>query len=87
MITLGICSYNETPPLINDLVAKEYFIEEAYDCLTLLLDDMLKRRWLRPINRRTTPLISNTVLDVVSKPNRNPMTRGTVQFEKKPSIV
>lgn len=48
MITLGICGYNKEPPLAeNGMVEKEFFVEEAFDCEVRLLEDMIRRRWIR----------------------------------------
>ncbi|KAF2897527.1 hypothetical protein ILUMI_08649 [Ignelater luminosus] len=56
MRTVGVCSFNERPPLTKDgMVAKEYFIEEAYDCLTHLLNDIIKRHWLLSAAPVVTP--------------------------------
>ncbi|CAH1367615.1 unnamed protein product [Tenebrio molitor] len=45
MKTLGICSFDQNPPLSTEgAVSKEFFIEEAYDCLTDLFVDMIRRR-------------------------------------------
>ncbi|EFA00374.1 uncharacterized protein LOC103312206 [Tribolium castaneum] len=44
MKTLGICSYDKNPLLsTNGLIPKEFFIEEAYECLTDLFVDMIRR--------------------------------------------
>ncbi|KAB0796207.1 hypothetical protein PPYR_10268 [Photinus pyralis] len=65
MRTVGVCSFNQNPPLTPDgMVAKNIFIDEAYECLTELLSDLLKRRWidtpppLRSFNYVPTPQLS-----------------------------
>ncbi|RZC43197.1 uncharacterized protein BDFB_007505 [Asbolus verrucosus] len=43
--TLGICNYDKKPPLSTEgLVAQETFVEEAYDSLTDLFVEMIRRR-------------------------------------------
>nr|XP_022911315.1 uncharacterized protein LOC111422337 [Onthophagus taurus] len=66
MKTLGVCTINPNPDMKRDpcypylirdsMVAKETFIEEAYDNLVNLLNELLKRRWLNPKGANIAPL-------------------------------
>ncbi|GJQ67964.1 hypothetical protein Trydic_g16720 [Trypoxylus dichotomus] len=59
MKTLGICSFNPDPPTTEDMVHKDFFVEEAYENLVSMLNDILRRRWIyfstQPPSMKTPP--------------------------------
>ncbi|KAF5294944.1 hypothetical protein FQR65_LT10657 [Abscondita terminalis] len=72
MHTVGLCTYNKNPTMnVDKMVTKDVFIDEAYDCLTALLLDIIKPRWIDGPRPKTPPPPPTPTLSINSKTSIN----------------